>query len=271
MKQRSPDEIEIGFYTCKPVFFVLLNSTIALPWRQWVRYGLSHYLHAQKLIRLMQRWSLNNAWTILLSRFNNTCWIHNVDEYCSINSCSVLTKNNNCYNVVETWADNSWWKKLVDGCQQRSSNNCWTWTIVNNGCWQQLSTGCSTTSLTGCSTTSLTGCSTTSLTGCSTTSLTGCSTTLLTGCSTTSLIGCSTTSLTGCSTTSLTGCSTTSLTGCSTTLLTGCSTTSLTGCSTTSLTGCSTSFLRVYSRLSFLIRSLYHLHSPLPPYSFLFV
>ena len=55
-------------------------------------------LHAQKC-----------AWTMLLSRFNNTCWIDNVDEYCSINSCSMLTKNNNCYNVVGTRADNTWW------------------------------------------------------------------------------------------------------------------------------------------------------------------
>ena len=104
--------------------------------------------------RLMQRCSLNNAWTMLLSRFNNTCWIDNVDEYCSINSCSMLTKNNGCYNVIGTRADNSWWKKLVDRCQQWLINDCWTWTTltVNNGCWQQLLTGCSTTLLTGCST-----------------------------------------------------------------------------------------------------------------------
>ena len=30
-----------------------------------------------------------------------------IDEYCSINSCSMLTKNNNYYNVVGTRADNS--------------------------------------------------------------------------------------------------------------------------------------------------------------------
>ena len=91
--------------------------------------------------------SLNNVWTILLSRFNNTCWIHNVDEYCSINSCLMLTENNSCYNVVRTWADNSWWKKLVDRCQQWLNNGCWTWTTVNNGGWQQLLTGWSTTLL----------------------------------------------------------------------------------------------------------------------------
>ena len=90
---------------------------------------------------------------MLLSRFNNTCWIHNVNEYCSINSCSMLTKNNSCYNVVGTWADNSWWNKVVDRCQQRLNNGCWTWTTVNNSCWQQLLTGCSTTLLTVCSTT----------------------------------------------------------------------------------------------------------------------
>ena len=102
-------------------------------------------IHAQKLIRLMERCLLNNAWTMLLSRFNNTCWIHNVDEYCSINSCSMSTKNNSCYNAVGTRADNSWRKKLVDRCQQWLNNGCWTWTAVNNGCWQQLLTGCSTT------------------------------------------------------------------------------------------------------------------------------
>ena len=69
------------------------------------------------------------------------------DEYCSINSCSMLSENNSCYNVVRTWADNSWWKKLVDRCQQWLNNGCWTWTTVNNGCWQQLLTGCSTTLL----------------------------------------------------------------------------------------------------------------------------
>ena len=82
------------------------------------------YVHAQKLIRLMQRCSLNNAWTMLLSRFNNTCWIDNVDEYCSINSCSMLTKNNNCYNVVGARADNSWWNKLADGCQNNVVQCC---------------------------------------------------------------------------------------------------------------------------------------------------
>ena len=78
----------------------------------------------------MQRCSLKNAWTMLLSRFNNTCWIHNIDEYCSINSCSMLTKNNNCHNVVGTKADDSWWNKLVDGCQQWLNNDCWTWTVA---------------------------------------------------------------------------------------------------------------------------------------------
>ena len=121
----------------------------------------SQSIHAQKLIRLMQRCSLNNAWTMLLSRFNNTCWIDNVDKYCSINRCSMLTKNNSYYNVVGTTADNSWWKKLVDRCQQWLNNGCWTWTTANNGCWQQLLTGCSTTLLTGWSTTLLTGWSTT--------------------------------------------------------------------------------------------------------------
>ena len=82
---------------------------------------------------------------MMLSRFNNTCWIDNVDEYCSINSCSMLTKSNNCYNVVGTRADNGWWKKLVDRCQQWWNNDCWTWTTVNNDCSQQLLTGCSTT------------------------------------------------------------------------------------------------------------------------------
>ena len=79
----------------------------------------------------MQRCSLNNAWRMLLSRFNNTCWIHNVDEYRFINSCPMLTNNNSCYNVVGTRVDNSSWKKL-DVCQ-RLNNDCWTWTIVNNG------------------------------------------------------------------------------------------------------------------------------------------
>ena len=88
------------------------------------------YIHAQKLIRLMQRCWLNDAWTMLLSRFNSTCWIDNVDEYCSINSCSMLTEKNSCYNVVTTWADNSWWKNLVDRCQQWLNNGCWTWTAV---------------------------------------------------------------------------------------------------------------------------------------------
>ena len=101
-------------------------------------------LHARKLIRLMQYCLLNNAWTMLLSRFNNTCWIHSGDEYCSINGCSMSTKNNSCYNALGTRADNSGWKKLVDGCQQRLNNDCWTWITVNNGCWQQLLTGCST-------------------------------------------------------------------------------------------------------------------------------
>ena len=90
---------------------------------------------------------------LLISRFNNTFWIHNVVKYCSINSCSMLTKNNSCYNVVGTRADNSWWKKLVDRCQQWLNNGCWTWTTMNNGCWQQLLTGRSTTLFTVCSTT----------------------------------------------------------------------------------------------------------------------
>ena len=47
-------------------------------------------------------------------------------------------KNNSCYNVVGAGADNIWWKKVVDGCQQRLNNDCWSWTTVNNGCWQQL-------------------------------------------------------------------------------------------------------------------------------------
>ena len=51
--------------------------------------------------------------------------------------------------VVGTRADNSWWKKLVDGCQQWLNNNCWPWTTVNNGCWRQLLRECSTTLLTG--------------------------------------------------------------------------------------------------------------------------
>ena len=94
---------------------------------------------------VVRSWQRTISVTMLLSRFNNTCWIHNVDEYCSMISCSMLTKNNSCYNVVRTWADNSWWKKLVDRCQQWLYNGCWTWTTVNNGCWQQLLTGCSTT------------------------------------------------------------------------------------------------------------------------------
>ena len=42
----------------------------------------------------------------MLSTFKNACRIDNVDEYCSINSCSMSTKNTCRYNVVETRADN---------------------------------------------------------------------------------------------------------------------------------------------------------------------
>ena len=47
---------------------------------------------------------LNN---VVIKVHCNTCLIDNVDEYCSINSCSILTKTNSCYNVVGTRADNS--------------------------------------------------------------------------------------------------------------------------------------------------------------------
>ena len=66
---------------------------------------------------------------MLLSRFNNTCWIDNVDEYCSINSCSMLTKNNNCYNVVGTRSDNNreqLWTMVVDNsCWKSAAQHCW--------------------------------------------------------------------------------------------------------------------------------------------------
>ena len=124
--------------------------------RPSLRSQFSIILHAQKLIRLMQRCSLNNAWTMLLSGFNNTCWIHNVDEYCSIDSCSMLTKNNSCYNVDGTWADNSWWKSFLmvvnnDWTMIVEREQLWTmivereqlWTIVvDNSCWQGAAQHC---------------------------------------------------------------------------------------------------------------------------------
>ena len=110
-------------------FCELLKSTPSLP----------DYTRKNWWVRLRPRCSLNNARTILSSRFNNTCWIYNADEYCSINSCWILTNNNSCYNVVETGADNILWNKLVNSCQQWLSNDCWPWTTANNGCWQRCS------------------------------------------------------------------------------------------------------------------------------------
>ena len=87
-------------------------------------------VHAQKLIRLMQR-SLNNAWTMLLSRFNNTCWIDNVDEYCSINSCSMLTENNIVVTMLLehelTIVDEKSWLMVV--------NNDWTMVVEREQLW----------------------------------------------------------------------------------------------------------------------------------------
>ena len=132
------------------------------PVKLWRHVKPKNWIHAQKFVRLMQHCSLNNAWTMLLSRFNNTCWIHNVDEYCSINSCSMLTKNNGFYNVLEqelTIVDeksllivvnNDWtmivereqlWTMVVDNsCWQGAAQHCWQ--VTAQHCWQDAAQHC---------------------------------------------------------------------------------------------------------------------------------